>query len=253
MPIAATNDSFACQLIELEETDSSNNYAMAEVKKGMAWHGKAYFAHRQTAGKGRRGKAWLSEPKQNIILSVVLNTSWLPVSAQFQLMTAAAISVHFFFNKYATDAATIKWPNDIYWNDRKAGGILIENVIRGKNWQWAVVGIGLNINQTQFEPSLNNPVSLKQITGKNYDVIQLTKELCECLSQQYRQLEQYGFAKLLAYYNEFLYKKNKTVKLKNNNKVYSCIVKEVNVSGDLITSCPEETVFNVDHTQWLCG
>ena len=82
-----------------------------------------------------------------------------------------------FFSKYIKENVKIKWPNDIFINDRKAGGILIENVIKGNLWQWAVIGIGLNINQENFEKENLKAISLKQITGKNYDVIELAKEL----------------------------------------------------------------------------
>ena len=80
-----------------------------------------------------------------------------------------------FFNFYAIDETSIKWPNDIYWRDRKAGGILIENILQGKKWKFAIVGIGININQTLFPASLPNPVSLKQITGKTFNVVELGK------------------------------------------------------------------------------
>ncbi|MGI9137851.1 MAG: biotin--[acetyl-CoA-carboxylase] ligase, partial [Sediminibacterium sp.] len=95
---------------------------------------------------------------------------------------AVALGAQAFFMVYAGDETKIKKPNDIYWRDRKAGGILIENIVRGNIWTWAVIGIGVNINQTQFSNDAGNPVSLKQITGKNWDVKSLQKKLSSALS-----------------------------------------------------------------------
>ena len=82
-------------------------------------------------------------------------------------MHGNCLAAHDFFSHYVFNNAFIKWPNDLYWRDRKAGGILIENIIRGKDWQSAVAGIGININQTSFDPDITNAISLKQITGKS--------------------------------------------------------------------------------------
>ncbi len=163
------------KLIILEEVDSTNNYAMAMVQKGLAKSGNAVFAMSQRAGKGRRGSTWQSEKGKNILLSILTQMQWLPVQQQFQLIIAAALACHDFFIKYTNKNIKIKWPNDIFINDRKAGGILIENVIKGNLWQWSVIGIGLNINQQAFERNKFSATSLKQITGKNYDVM-LTRE-----------------------------------------------------------------------------
>src|SRR5437667_2750998 len=163
--------------VELQSVDSTNIYALKQVHAGLAQHGMAIFAHNQTAGKGQRGKIWISEKGANINLSVVIKPEALIVSEQFQLSVCAAVAIHHFFSQYAGDSTRIKWPNDMYWQDRKVGGILIENIVgsltagqAGResavgSWQWAIIGIGININQTSFPPDLHNPVSLKQITG----------------------------------------------------------------------------------------
>lgn len=124
----------------------------------------------------------------------MIKPAFLGIGQQFQLSAAVAVAVEAFFRKYAFDETKVKWPNDLYWQDRKAGGILIENVISGSGtWEWAIVGIGININETRFPPELPNPVSLKQITGKEFDPGQLARELCGHLDSAYRQLETEGF------------------------------------------------------------
>jgi BirA family biotin operon repressor/biotin-[acetyl-CoA-carboxylase] ligase len=166
--------------------------------QGEAQHGTVIFSHEQIAGKGQRGKNWVSEKGSNIALSILLNPYPLRIQDQFKLSVCVAVSVHELFSRYAGDETKIKWPNDIYWRDRKAGGILIENVIGSSElgvqssesgkWKWAVVGIGININQTTFSPGLPNPVSLKQISGKSFEPIELAKELCSFLEKNYQLL-----------------------------------------------------------------
>ena len=114
--------------IELSEVDSSNNYAMQQVQAQMAAHGFTCFAHFQKAGKGQRGKEWITERGQNILMSCVVEPSFLSIDNQFILNAAVALACFDLFNLYAIDKTSIKWPNDIYWEDRKAGGILVENV-----------------------------------------------------------------------------------------------------------------------------
>jgi BirA family biotin operon repressor/biotin-[acetyl-CoA-carboxylase] ligase len=138
--------------IELQSVDSTNNYALAQIHANMAQPGTCYFAHEQTSGKGQRGKSWATERGTNIILSIVLKPDFSQPFQQFQLSACAAVAARQFFSQYDGDSLKIKWPNDIYWQDRKLGGILIENIIRsqgpgGGTWDWSVVGIGLNINQ----------------------------------------------------------------------------------------------------------
>src|SRR5437588_414140 len=140
----------ASTFIILDSAESTNNYAMAQVHAGLAEHGKAWFTADQTHGKGRRGRHWEMQKNKSIALSIIVDTEFLPIYRQFELSVAAALGCYDLFSKYAGDDTKIKWPNDLYWNDRKAGGILIENVIMGNEWKWSVIGIGININQTEF-------------------------------------------------------------------------------------------------------
>ena len=162
---------------------------MAKVHAGLAKHGNVWLALEQTAGKGQRGRTWESAPGENVVFTAVLEPGFLPLDSQVLLSYAVALACYDLFSRYAGEETKLKKPNDLYWRDRKAGGILIENVIRTGRWTHAVVGIGININQTSFSPDLPNPVSLKQITGKTFDPMQLSRELCECLERRYEQLK----------------------------------------------------------------
>lgn len=231
MPNTIINNTIGEPFIELDIADSTNNYAMSQLKKGLSQHGAAYFAHLQTSGKGRHGKQWLSNKSENIMLTVVLNTSALAVSTQFILSMLIALAAHDLFAKHAGDETKIKWPNDIYWRDRKAAGILIENIIRARKWQWCIAGIGININQVNFSQSLMNPVSLKQITGKAFDIVALAKELCENIDTYFNSFNE---TYILEKYNEVLYKRNEKVILKRNEIFFDCLIKNVTGEGKLI-------------------
>jgi len=158
----------------------------------------------------------------------------------------------------------------LYWQDRKAGGILIENIIgadgaesiadgrwssmnneQQTKWKWAVIGIGININQTSFPPELQNPVSLKQITGKDYNVIELAKELCRVINNYFGQLITSGFENIYSQYIFHLYKKNEIVKLKKGSRVFETTVKNVSFTGKLIVEHTIEEEFDFGEVEWL--
>jgi BirA family biotin operon repressor/biotin-[acetyl-CoA-carboxylase] ligase len=253
----AVSNSTDAPFIELQTVDSTNKYAMELIHADMAQRGLAIFAHSQTAGKGQRGKNWLSEPGCNIALSVIFRPQELQLHEQFYLSAAMASAVHQFFSGYAGyDETKIKWPNDLYWRDRKAGGMLIESLVgnpvsAGSSWQWAVVGIGININQTSFPEDLPNPVSLKQITGKNFDTVILAKELCSLLQKEFDYLISGKKQETIKLYNQHLYKQGQTVKLKIGNKVFETTIHSVTPQGRLITSDSISHEFNFGEVEWV--
>ena len=175
-------------LIELSEIDSTNMYAMEQIHAQKALSGSVYQTDFQTNGKGQHGRIWESHRGENLLCTYILELNalkqgknWVP-SEQLGLSAAVALGAQAFFMEFAGEETKIKKPNDIYWRDRKAGGILIENIVRGTDWNWTVIGIGLNINQTQFSNEAGKPVSLKQITGKHWDIKAMQKKLAESLS-----------------------------------------------------------------------
>lgn len=237
--------------VELSETDSTNIYAMTHIQHNMATHGSVFFAHRQWAGKGQHGKKWVTEAGQNIIMSAVIDPKPLIQGQQFRLSVAVALACYDFFSGYAGEETAIKWPNDIYWRDRKAGGILIENQLRGHNWQWAVAGIGMNINQVLFDAALLNPVSLKQITGKSFDPIRLAKELCTHLDTRLSQLEHDCFEVLLTAYNEHLFRKGEIIHLKKESSRFACTLSGVNEQGELLVENGPSDRFQFGEISWI--
>jgi len=237
-------------MLILDSVDSTNNYAMALLQKREIDAEIAVFAKEQTHGKGRRGKQWMSKKSENILMSVVVQLQWLSISRQFDLSVAAALSCFDLFEKYILGNLFIKWPNDIFINDSKAGGILIENVIKGNIWQWAVIGIGLNINQQNFEEEILKASSLRIKTGKEYNVIELANKLHLILLARIEQLKAGDFEKMLEEYNSHLYARGKMVKLKKQNVLFETTILGVSQFGHLITKDSVERKFNFDEVEF---
>jgi len=224
---------------------------MNEARLGQTSDGAAYFALDQYQGKGQRDKTWNSKPGENIILSVVKDCSGFHLNNQFQLSVAVALACFDFFSAYAGDETRIKWPNDIYWRDRKAGGILIENMVKSDRWGKAIIGMGININQTTFDTIEGKPVSLKQITGKSFDPISLAKELCQHLEHRFLVLENKPFDQLLSAYNDQLYKKDELVPFKRNNILFQAKVNGVDKDGHLLIMHGVEERIRFGEITWL--
>ena len=193
MSPATPNILLGAPLIELSTIDSTNIYAMAQIKAGLAKSGSCFRADFQTHGKGQHGRVWESAKGQNMICSYILELKnldvlkkWTPTD-QMGFSAAIAVGARTFFAAFAGSETKIKKPNDIYFRDRKAGGILIENLVRGKEWTWAVMGIGMNINQTAFSSAAvnsvsSNPISLQEITNQSWDVKKMQQHLSEALT-----------------------------------------------------------------------
>ena len=243
-------------IIELLSVDSTNNYALSLLKGGQltegqkhAIHGTAVFAHEQFAGKGQRGKTWLSQKGENIHLSIIVKPTNINLHHQFLLIAAVATAVRAFFDRYAQSDTTIKWPNDIYFQNRKAGGILIENIISGSLWKWAVIGIGLNINQTDFDPEIKSRVvSLKQITGKSFNCLQMAKEL---KNEVLKKMTELNPENIMEEYNQMLFRKGTNTWLEKDGLVFEALIKEVSTNGQLIVQTNQEQRFDFGAVNWI--
>lgn len=235
----------------LDSVDSTNNYAMGQVHAGLAKHGMAWFANNQTAGKGQRGKTWESAPGTNIILSIVIAPEPQNRVQNFIFNAAVSVACIGFLQSLTGEEFKIKWPNDIYWCDRKAGGILIENVIQGNQWKWSVIGVGINVNQTNFPLKLINPVSLKNITGKKYETLTLAKLLHTSVLNNIEKLNKITPAKTMETYNALLYKKDEEVQLRKNNIVFKTYIKGVDQFGNLLTSDEHDRSFTFGDIEWV--
>jgi BirA family biotin operon repressor/biotin-[acetyl-CoA-carboxylase] ligase len=237
--------------IVLNTIESTNNHAMKLVREGKASHGMAFFALEQTQGKGQRNKSWLSNLGENLLTSVVLDCKNYELNQQFSLSMATSLACFNLLKKYGGDEMSIKWPNDLYWRDRKAGGILIENIIIGNHWETAVLGIGINVNQTKFPEMHRNPVSLKQISGKVHDPIEMAKELCIELEKMTSFITKEKSGELLLLYNNSLYKKDQLVRFNKNNLSIEARVKGVDMDGNLMLEGDSNPTIAWGDMEWV--
>jgi BirA family biotin operon repressor/biotin-[acetyl-CoA-carboxylase] ligase len=238
-------------LVELEIIDSTNNYAMGLIHAGVAQDGTGGLAYQQTDGKGQRGNNWVSPKGESLSLSVLAKPVFLPTTQGFQLLATVAVAVRQVLEDWTKEEIKIKWPNDLYWRDRKAGGILIESLLAGTSWNWAVIGIGLNVQQAAFSASLPNPVSLYQITGKKIDVKELALTLREHVLDQIEFLKKNGFKSVFETYNQVLYKRNEPVTLKQGNRRFETIIQGVSEDGRLIAGEHGSFTFHFGEVEWV--
>ncbi|MFI3319768.1 MAG: biotin--[acetyl-CoA-carboxylase] ligase [Rikenellaceae bacterium] len=152
-------------LYRLDHTTSTND----DAKEEKYTHGDIIWAEHQSSGRGQRGHTWLSTEGLNLTFSVVLEPRFLPISRQFQISRIAALALCDTMHDYGINTK-IKWTNDIYVEDRKLVGILIENRLQGTTLARMIIGIGINVNQRAFDPSLPNPTSMVGEMGCSEDL-----------------------------------------------------------------------------------
>ena len=188
-----------------DTTDSTNTQLMAD--KASLPDRSVYAALFQTAGRGQKGNRWESRPGENLTFSILLKPDFLAAMDQFILSQIVALGLLDYLRAKGV-TATIKWPNDIYAGDRKICGTLIEPVLADGRVSAAVAGIGLNINQRAFDPSLPNPTSLSLETGRAHDVKQELPELLGCIFNYYDRIgSPYARNGFDAQYLEHLYRR----------------------------------------------
>ena len=188
----------------IHETDSTNNYAANQLLTKRPSDGSVFIADSQIVGRGQASNTWESEPNMNLTFSILLYPDFLEISRQFELSKTISLGVADYLNEMTSNVC-IKWPNDIYLQNRKVAGILIENSIRTNKIASSIIGIGLNINQNKFVSDAPNPVSLSQITGHVYNLEESLSELCLKLDARYRQLKSGEFREIDEDYSALLY------------------------------------------------
>lgn len=175
--------------VHLEQIDSTNAYLQRKQSEAdiRNW---VVSADEQTAGKGMGSNNWESEVGKNLTFSLALDVSFLPAERQFLLSEAVALGlIHALDVLLPAEKLHIKWPNDIYYENRKLAGILINSTIKATMMDVSIVGIGLNVNQMQFQDWPTHPISLQQITGKEYDLQSLLEQVAESLYNEVKVLK----------------------------------------------------------------
>ena len=207
----------------LDEISSTNDWLMTRISNQKIHEGTVVFASVQTNGKGQRGSQWFSQPYKSLTFSVLLKPSFLSPIHAFDLSICVALALSDSLNKLRS-GFKIKWPNDIYFEDKKIAGVLIENQMNRYVYQNAVIGIGLNVNQLHFD-ELSNAISLKQIIGLEFPIEKVMEHICESLEARYLMLRSGHFKDLKKAYMCNLY---------GLNQLQSFMVDDKKLNGKII-------------------
>lgn len=174
-------------LVFVPECHSTNSLAVQLSQQQVQPEGTVVITDHQTAGRGQRGNGWEANPGENLTFSVIVNPAFLKVVDQFNLTIITSLAVCDYLHDRLNTSIKIKWPNDVMVGPKKICGILIENSLSGENLQSSVLGIGLNVNQELFK--LTSPTSMRQITGRWYELGNEFEWLLEKLEIRYMQLK----------------------------------------------------------------
>lgn len=228
-------------IIELESVSSTNEYASDLLKKERPEEGTIIIAHNQLAGKGQGANTWESESGKNLTFSLILYPDFLEASQQFMISKVIALGIQKYL-AFKSHHVTIKWPNDIYYTDKKIAGILIENSIIGSKINHCIVGIGININQTEFKGDAPNPISLKQISGGDFYLEDELVELKYHLAKYYNKLKNKHFKDLDREYLLNLYKYKVWHDYKVGDKLFRGKITGISEFGHLQLLTREENI-----------
>lgn len=211
MPAHFTGKNF----ILLDRVSSTNSYVQELLSKSTPLEeGSVIMAVEQTAGRGQMGNFWEAEAGKNLTFSILYKPDTLAIEDQFYLSMAVSLGICDFLEKQLSHDIMIKWPNDIYYNHHKIAGILIENSLQGDKIKNSVIGIGLNVNQLHFESDAPHPISMKQISEKDYELEEILFNLLSFIEYYYlalksnkmEYLKERYFSRLLFYGQEREYK-----------------------------------------------
>tara|TARA_B100001173_G_C15987705_1_gene547515 strand:+ start:182 stop:931 length:750 start_codon:yes stop_codon:yes gene_type:complete len=227
------NQEIGNQVIKVKSVDSTNNYAAKLLNQTKVPFGTVIMAHYQTNGKGQRNTIWSSNGGDNLLMSVLLDLSFMPSEKIFFLSKSIALAIRAAVVDVIGIESHLKWPNDVLIDNKKIAGVLIENQWNNSNIVSSVVGVGLNVNQVDFQESFS-ATSLKKITNKNYNVDNILKVLCKKLNKYYNQLASLNFDNIDIEYHQHLVNYNKFCEFEENNILFNAKVKGVNQQGELM-------------------
>lgn len=228
-----SSDKFPFRLVHLNETSSTNSYLQALCIQQPVEELTTVITDFQTAGRGQRGNSWESQIGKNLLFSFVLFPKFLEARRQFLISQIISLAIKDELDIYTTDIS-IKWPNDIYWKEKKICGMLIENDLMGRNINQSIAGIGININQEIFHSSAPNPVSLLQITGEEHDLFKILKNIMLRIQSYYSLLKKGDTTSIACQYGESLFRREGMHQYKDANGEFLARIVCVEPEGRLI-------------------
>lgn len=239
-----------------ESIGSTNTY-LRELNGGdPAYDYEVAVATFQTAGRGQKGNSWESEAGKNLLFSILAHPSGIKVQEQFYISEAIALavsdSVISAIGPEFASGVSVKWSNDIYWNDYKMAGILIENTLQGSTILDTVVGVGLDVNQEVFVSDAPNPISLKNITGKDFDLEALLSDIIDRFIG-YMEMETDARPKVDQLYRDRLYRREGYHKFRDGKGIFEACIEGIRPDGCLmlLTDDGEHRVYEFKQVQFV--
>lgn len=217
------------KVIFLSECHSTNDSAASILKKEPPIEGTTILTSNQMHGRGQRGNIWESQPGKNATFSVILRPTIVPANYQFQLHIISTLAVHSTLFPILGKELKIKWPNDIFYANKKIGGILIENSLKGQNIESSIIGIGLNVNQTTF--TNDKATSLLDITNQQSEVNELIEKILIHLEKYYLELKKGNLQSLKSQYLRRLYQFNQERTYETSGRSFQGTITGVTPSG----------------------
>lgn len=240
-------------MIFIPQVNSTNIYATQRISDGLSVHGEVVWTHHQTAGRGQRSKQWSDEVAKSVLMSVVLLEN-LDKMQLFQVNAIVALAVRKVIAAYVPEQnVCIKWPNDIFINDKKTCGILIENSFRGAKWYASVVGIGVNVMQEGFSEELPHATSIFLASGMVAHIEQMVGEIQLTILSMFKQYVD-DREDLLVMYNEHLYKRGLETSfvMEENGSTVKAVVLGVDADGRLELEIEDrKQSFQFGRIQWV--
>jgi BirA family transcriptional regulator, biotin operon repressor / biotin---[acetyl-CoA-carboxylase] ligase len=220
-------------IIQMNSTSSTNVQAQEIVAGDKLSKEMVINARTQLQGRGQAENTWESEPCANLTFSIVLQPLYLKADQQFLVSQSISLGISDFL-KFNKITSWIKWPNDILVGRKKIAGILIENSIMGNSIQYSIVGIGLNVNQEDFDELNPVAISMKNITGVKYNLDFVLHELLNCIYTRIEELKQQHLDTLKTEYLSNLYQYKKWGHYSSGNKDFDGIITDVLPTGELL-------------------
>lgn len=240
---------FGHKIFTFDSIDSTNNCAKAVAGCG-ATEGTVVIAEQQTAGRGRMGRPWQSNPNENLIFSIVLRPH-VSADALNLLPLYVAVAISEAIERVTGLKVECKWPNDILYNGKKLAGILIEGSVKQDTMDYVVIGVGINVNQMKFDGDLSTKASsLRLESNKEIDRARLFKEILGGLEKDYRMFQTSGFQSVVPQWIAHSSMLNKPISVSQQGNVISGVVKGLSPEGGLVlkSNGSEQTVFAGDVT-----
>lgn len=217
-----------------EVIDSTNSYARASASELWSEAAGAELvvvrADEQTSGRGQRGNVWLSAAGDNLLVSIMVRPAMLKVVSQFALSQAIALAVRRAMGNFGIDVV-LKWPNDIYVGGRKLAGILVELDCCGSLVEQAVLGVGLNVNQSVFAPMDKVPVSMKMLQGTAFDIDKVFSQLLDSFMHYYKVLSAGNYDALATEYKDALLGYRRVMRYRDKMSAFDAEIIEVESDG----------------------